>query len=294
MRCWPAATLLLVPLVAAGCGARSPAIPRATAHPMRVLSINLCTDQLVLALLPPARIASVSWLARDPALSVMARQAAAVGVNHGETEEVAAQAPDLVVADTFGKPVLRAMLKRLGYPLIEVEQPTDLDGIRRATRQVAAAVDARARGEALIKAMDSDLAELARHPGPSTTAAAWGRDGIGARPGTLADTVLTAAGARNVARTPGGGADVEALLASNPALLVEADGGERRAASLGDAVLRHPLVDRYWHRRTLFTGGAYTTCGTPMIADAALRLRGRLREAAMPTGPLPPMHEATP
>ena len=32
---------------------------------LRVMSISLCTDQLLLALLPPERITSVTWLAHD-------------------------------------------------------------------------------------------------------------------------------------------------------------------------------------------------------------------------------------
>lgn len=289
--------LLLPATVMAGCGARSPAVPAPVPHPMRVMSINLCTDQLVLALLPPGRVASVSWLARDPSGSVMAAAAARVGVNRGEAEEVIAQAPDLIVGDTFSKPVLRAMLKRLGYPLVEVAEAGNIDSIRRATRRVAAALDERARGEALIAAMDVGFADLARDPGPPTRVAAWTRDGIGGRPGMLQDAVLSAAGAHNIARDldrggRGRGADIETLLASHPALLIESADGARAAPSLGDAMLRHPLLRRYWRGRVLRVRGAYTACGTPMIAAAALRLRERLRaEAGRGGGSVAPMSD---
>jgi iron complex transport system substrate-binding protein len=288
MRTRPAPALLLL-LAVAGCGGRAPAGPDVPGRPLRVMSVNLCTDQLVLALLPPPRIASVTWLARDPAGSVMTREAGRVAVNHGEAEEVIAQAPDLVVADSFGKPVLRAMLKRLGYPLVEVAEPGDLPAIRRATRQVAAAVGERARGEALIAAMDAAQADLARHPGLPIRVAAWNRGGIGAGPGTLEDAVLTGAGARNVAHDlpPGSGhaADVETLLVTDPALLVEAAAGAQPPPSLGDAVLRHPLVRRFWHGRVVRIPSGSVACGTPLIARAALRLREQLRGASSRAGP---------
>lgn len=277
-----AAPALLLPLWLAACGAGAPVARRPPPHPMRVMSINLCVDQLVLALLPPGRIASVSWLARDPDGSVMAAAARHVAINHGEAEEVIAAAPDLIVADTFGKPVLRAMLRRLGYPMIEIEQPTDLDAIRRATRQVAAAVDERSRGDRLIAEMDAGLADLQRRPMASLRVAAWGRDGIGARPGTLEDIVLTAAGARNIARETTRSGGIEALLAADPAALVEA---RSPAPDRGDAVLHHLLVERFWKGRMVPIDGAYTACGTPIIAAEAMRLRDRLRGVRSLNGP---------
>ena len=47
------------------------------------MSLNQCTDQIVLALLPKDRITSVTWLSRDPLTSRMAAQAREVGANFG-------------------------------------------------------------------------------------------------------------------------------------------------------------------------------------------------------------------
>ena len=44
-------------------------------HPLRVMSLNQCADQIVLALLPPERITSVTWLNRDPLTSRMVAEA---------------------------------------------------------------------------------------------------------------------------------------------------------------------------------------------------------------------------
>ena len=57
---------ILMLIAAALTGA--PAIAQAIPH--RVASINLCTDQLLLALADPAQIASLSPYARDPALPI--------------------------------------------------------------------------------------------------------------------------------------------------------------------------------------------------------------------------------
>ena len=39
------------------------------AAPQRIVSLNLCADELVLRLAPPGTVKSVTWLARDPTLS---------------------------------------------------------------------------------------------------------------------------------------------------------------------------------------------------------------------------------
>lgn len=282
-------------LLLAGCAAAGSGVPSESPRPMRVMSINLCTDQLVLALLPPERIASVTWLARDPGQSLLEKRARAVAVNRGLAEEVLDQKPDLVITGTFATPALRGILAGLGYPLLEVDHANSIEDVRRITRQVAAAVGERERGEALIAKMDRDLADLARDPGPAIPVVAWDRTGFSAGEGTLYDEILQVAGARNLVREPMALSyrrpDIEVLLEANPALLVQGS-VDPRAASIGDDVTRHRLVRRYWGDRTLFIPQSYYVCGTPMLAEAALDLRRQLREAQDRAGPALPFAAA--
>lgn len=252
--------------------------------PVRVMSMNQCADQIVLALLPPERIVSVTWLAHNPDGSLMYREARRVGVNHGLSEEVVRQHPDLVVAGAYTTPATRGLLKRLGYPLIEVDHADSFADVRRITRQVAAAVGEEARGEELIARMDRQLADLARDPGPELRVAAWDGAGFNAGNGSLYDAVLTAAGATNVANEPPashyGKPDTEVLLLTAPALLVKGEGIGRKPG-LRDNVERHRVVRQFWDgERTMTIRQAYYVCGTPLIAEAAIQLRAELREAA--------------
>ncbi|MEM9912788.1 MAG: ABC transporter substrate-binding protein, partial [Pseudomonadota bacterium] len=96
----------LLALLLAGCAAAGTDVPGATQRPMRVMSMNLCTDQLVLALLPPERTASVTWLSRLPGQSLLVEEASQVGVNYALAEEVIDQRPDLVLAGKFTNPAL--------------------------------------------------------------------------------------------------------------------------------------------------------------------------------------------
>lgn len=255
--------------------------PRAQATPpMRVMSINQCTDQLVLMLLPPDRIASVTWLSRDPLLSLMAARARGVPVNRGEIEDVVRQQPDLIVADSFGSAATRAALRRFGFPMIEVAQPQSLDDIRATVRILAERLGTGARGEALIAGMDRRFAELSRRPALNLRVASWSGDGLSRGEGALYDAVLDAAGARNAAKEGVAGTDVEALLALNPDILVAPVGGVI-GQSLRDRVARHPLVRKRWAGRQVGISPRAYICGTPLIAEAAAELRSKFEAARL-------------
>jgi iron complex transport system substrate-binding protein len=267
----------------------------AQAHPVRVMSLNQCTDQLVLALADPRDIASVTWLSRDPAGSTMWRAAERTPVNHGLAEEVVRDHPDLVIAGSYTTPATRALLAKLHDRMLVLPPAESFADIARQTRLIAAALGQPERGRALIAHMDATLArlhaEVRADTGPPLRVAAWDGAGFSAAPGSLYDAILTAAGARNVtARTEGlGGAtpEVERLIATAPQLLVAGrpafESPGRRAE-----VVHHPLVRRFWSDRTLVVPFSAYGCGTPFSADAALSLHDQMRaKLATARTPLP-------
>ena len=103
--------LAIVAFLLSGVAGAAPAVPR------RVVSINLCADELLLALADPGQIASLSVYATDPDLSTVVAEAAAFPHHAASAESVVALAPDLVLAGRFTKRDTRDMLTRLGYRL---------------------------------------------------------------------------------------------------------------------------------------------------------------------------------
>ena len=107
---------------------------------LRCASINLCGDQLVLSLADPEQILTVSWLAADPEESMLWDLASRFPLNYGSAEELLRFDPDVVIAGTYTAGFTRALLKRLGYEIIEVAPETTLEHIEKNMRLVGGAI----------------------------------------------------------------------------------------------------------------------------------------------------------
>lgn len=80
----------------------------------RVVSINLCADQLLLELAAPGQILSLTRLSQDPAASHHVEAAAAFEANAGDAEVVLSLAPDAVIAGDFTNRYTFALLESSG------------------------------------------------------------------------------------------------------------------------------------------------------------------------------------
>lgn len=249
--------------------------------PQRIVSLNFCTDELLLALVPPARIASLTWLARTDGTPVERSLAAQLPVNHGSAEEVLAVHPDLVLAGRYTTANTRALLARAGIDVVVVDAAQDWEAIRHVTRMVAAAVGEPARGEALLAAMDATLSETARIRSRQPVRAIGWSGAAEDVPGadTLFNTILTTAGAVNIAAQPTGprGFGLEQILRARPRLLLRGiSSSEDR--SLRSGVADHPVLRALPQLAVIeYPEGAWA-CGVPAAADHALALARKLRE----------------
>jgi iron complex transport system substrate-binding protein len=255
----------------------SPAVRAADAPPRRIISLDLCTDQLMVELVPRERIAAVTHLAADPTVSAIPERARGIPITHGGAEDVLRLDPDLVLAGPFGVRGTVDLLQRLGRRVVIVPQPQDLSGVRGAVEAVAKAVGETAKGAAMIADFDRRLAAVGRRDaGPQPAAVIYQIGGSVSGPGSLADAALAVAGFRNAATryrlTRGGQVPLEMLLADPPDLLVLSSApGEYRTA-LADN-LRHPAIAilRREHA-SIELPWRHWLCGTPHIIDAVARL----------------------
>lgn len=246
----------------------------------RVVSLDQCADQYVLALSPRVGIVGLSNRALN-ADSYLREAARGLPRGRADTETVLAKRPDVVVRWWGGEPRLLADLNRRDVRVVRLEDAEDFSGVRRNVRLVAAALMQVSAGERLIADMDRRLA---------ASSGAWsGRGGLylssggaTAGRGTLIDAMMRAAGLTNLDTGVGfHTVSLEGLVAHPPSAVVRGffDAPDAGAASWG--VGRHPVLRRLIAGRTLVSvPGAILACpawfaadGVELIAKAAQRKR---------------------
>ncbi|HVE88694.1 MAG TPA: ABC transporter substrate-binding protein [Burkholderiaceae bacterium] len=250
----------------------------AGAAPQRVVSLNLCADELVLRLAAPGTVKSVTWLARDATLSNVSALARTVPVNRGLAEDVVPLAPDLVIAGAHTTRTASALLRRLNIQVLELGVPTSVDEALAQIKTVAAALGTPENGAQLIAEIRNGLADLpAKEQSAQPIAAVYQPNGFTIGKGSLINDLLIRAGLRNLAverRIDNYGAlPLEWLLLAQPDLLI-VNAGEDRGPAIAYEILRHPaLVRRYHADRVVGVPSAWWSCPGPRLVDAVRRMR---------------------
>jgi iron complex transport system substrate-binding protein len=259
--------------------------------PQRIVSLNLCIDQILVDLVPASRIAAVTHLATDPAVSATPGKAIGLPVTHGAAEDVLNRNPDLVLAGIYSTPATVSLLRRLGLNVVSVDLPKSYAGVRAVVRQIADAVGERARGDTIIATFDRRLAaaeatQSLRHHKP--TALVYQVNNYVSGRDTLVDAALETAGFRNGAdalRTDQRGqVALETVLTTPPDVLILSAKPDDYRTVVADN-LRHPLLAKAIpaHRMAVIPWSLWL-CGTPAIADAVEQLVA-LRQSLPPLPP---------
>ncbi len=271
----------IICLVAANAATHADDTP---AKPQRIVSLNMCTDELVLRLAAPEHIASVTWLSQDQRNANMAELARTVPPNHGLVEQVLAHKPDLVIAGAYTTRSTVALLKRVGATVREFGVPRNLAEMRQQIRDMAQLLGEQQNGEDLIAGIDARLAALADRPRPAQPRTIVLRpNGFTTGRGSLVDEILTAAGLTNLAADLGidnyGQIALETVALGQADILIlntTPDG----PPSLAHEILHHPVLARLGDRLKLVAlPSKLWTCAGPAVIDA-IEL---LLDAAAPT-----------
>lgn len=240
----------------------------ATAAPQRVVSMNLCGDQLAMMLAAPGQLVSVTDLAQDPRMSPMAEQAAALIPNSGRAEEIYLMRPDLVIAGSYSSGPTVAMLRRLGIRVETLPPAEDFDAIRDQITRMGALLGRETAARDLLARFDADLA-AARSPADRGRAALYYANGFTSGRNTLAGSILEAAGFANVATdyriATTTALPMELLVMARPDRLIT--GAKWPGQSQGEAILDHPALAAIAPAARQVTDRDWV-CGTPFVARA--------------------------
>jgi iron complex transport system substrate-binding protein len=260
-------TLLALVGLALACSAAN-----AADAPKRIASFNVCADQLVLALADPDQIVALSPNARDPAISVMTKEAGRYPLLGRTAESMVPLKPDLVLVGPWDRPLTQRMLHALGFRIVGVPLVNDLTTRTAQIREFAKLLDHPERGEALIAEIEAARRRLAAAPRPkSSSAMLIGNSGYTVGPDSLAGALLREADLVPPPGAPGGYGGyvpLETLVMLRPdflvmANLIEAPDGQ------GTLYLTHPALRALYPRdKRIELPSRFTLCAGPSLVAA--------------------------
>lgn len=252
----------------------------AASAPERVMSINLCADQLLLTLARPEQIASLSWLATDKDDSALATQAANFLPNFGSAEELLGINPDLVLAGPYTANFAGGLARRLGFEVLVVPPATSFDEVMANLRLLGNALHRQEYAERVIADMQARMDSLIDAQPRTPIATVFVRAGgftVGEK--SLANDVMRLAGLHNMAAAAGldrwGSLSMEALLTSGADLMIVSN-YRSDAASLTNQTLEHPAFRILQQRlKVRQIPAKLLACGGPWSLAAGELMGGR-------------------
>jgi iron complex transport system substrate-binding protein len=262
------------------------------AVPLRVASLNLTADELLVEMLPPERLVAVTRWADDPDMSSVAGRvpATAVRLLRADLERLIALRPDLVVVSEYTDADFLHLLERSGLRHHRMNGLSSLAGIRSAITGLGAAVGAPAPAARLVARMDLVLTALARQlEGMQRPRVLYWADPHTAGADTSFGAIIEAAGAVNVGREIGLHGIVplpgERAFAADPDVFLLTQGAGAR-----DSLLHHPLLSRtraVREGRIVEMPNRLLVALSDRAADACWWLAARLHPGRVPES-LPP------
>jgi iron complex transport system substrate-binding protein len=254
-------------VLAMGCASLAPA----SAAPLpRIVSMNVCTDQVLLTLADPEQILGLSRFSRDAWVTGDVRRYPTLS---GGAEDVLALRPDVVVASVFDKRATRELLKANGLRLAELAVPRNLMEVKDQIRELGDIAGHPDRAAREIAKLDAALARARRAVAETHyRVLPLSRRGWVAGSDSFVGSLLAETGLFNTAGDLGfafgGFASLEAIVSLKPDLLLVSQAGDF-ARDDGQAFLLHPALERFYPAaKRIVIPERLTECGGVMLAEA--------------------------
>ena len=247
--------------------------PASAADFPRIVSMNVCTDQLVLRLADPAQILGLSRFSREAWLSRPGSDNRRYPMLSGGAEDVLVLRPDIVVASLFDKRSTRELLKANGLRLAELAVPRTLDEAKLQIREMGEITGHPDRAAVEIARLDAALARARQAvAGKHYRVLPLSRRGWAAGSDSFVGSLLRETGLFNAAGDlgfeMGGFASLEAIVSTKPDLILVSQAGDF-ARDDGQAFLLHPALERFYPaQKRIVIPERLTECGGVMLAEA--------------------------
>ncbi len=242
------------------------------AKPARIVSMNLCSDELVLRLADRKRIAAVTKGALLPYISSVADLAEGIKTTAGTIEEVLILDPDIVITGRYDRQKIN-MLKKLGIKVHVINTAKNFSELKDQIRGVAEAINENDRGEILIKDMEDRLKRLYAQKSNPVKSVFYRPGGLTAGPNSIINSMMEAAGVENIALQSHARSnrylELENLIMRDPELIIFSDYRVDTPTVRRD-VLSHPAIKKgFPGLQTVYLPSGLLICPSPATIEAA-------------------------
>ena len=241
--------------------------------PIRVASLGLCTDQILLLLADHNHIATVSRTAADPHVSYMAAHVGNIPLNQSTAEEIIPFHPDLILSTSFAAPEAVRILKRLGYRVELMPLPTTIEDIHEMLLLAGNWLGETEKAQKLLREMDANITASQKRNAhkPERRAIMYSPNGYTIGSNTLENDVLRVAGYRNLAAEMGvtyfQQISVETLVTINPERIL-IDNYAYNQNSLAYSYINHPVLKRLASEENrMYVPSQLRDCAGPQVAE---------------------------
>ena len=246
------------------------------AKPKSIASLNLCLDALLLKLVEPERINSLTYLSASSQFSPVADQAKKFHLNRGLAEDLVPRNPDLIVAGDFGATDAKALLSQLGFRVETLALPQTLDGITAHIRKLGELTGSQLKAEEMSGQLEKQIARLdAAKQNHKLIPAFWYSSNVvvvGAH--TLENELMTRAGFYNLAldKNISGFAqiDLEDLILAKPDVII-IEASDVPAFSIAQEYVQHPVLSKN-NVKIITLPATLSVCIAPVAVDVIANL----------------------
>ncbi len=255
----------------------------------RVVSLDYCADQYVLAVADPAQVLALS-LEATHVHSFYRGRAKGLPVTRADAESVLALGPDLVIRNWGGDPRMISLLGRAGIKVMTAAYGSGPDVMFANLRRFAGAMGRTEEAEALIVRTRANLEAVTGAPRLGLTAAYVAPGGITAGAGTFVDEIIDAVGFETSASKFGlegwRPLPLEVLVADPPDVIIASFFDLKQARASNWSVARHARVREMLETTpTIYVPGRYFSCNGLFFADTVALIRSEAARAGLVAAP---------
>lgn len=247
-----------------------------------VVSLDSCSDQLVLALADDSQILALSRDSTGP-FSFYRERALKFPQHQGNPEEILLLRPDVVLSTGAGDPGLVELLEGLGISVIKTGLPGTIDEAVEDLRTAGKALGQEITASRLAETARIKLAHLRAGEGVRLRAVYISPSGITTGGGTFLDQVMALAGLENLLAETGtkgwSSFDVETFIALKPDVLITSFFNSKVGFSEGWRFSEHPAVEAAMAGvRVIDVPAKYLSCPAWFAAEGAELIREKIKE----------------